>query len=869
MEYRRIFGKSSRWCRLQAILSDVDNDGKPHHFILAFQDIDKEKREQELKDTSLELLRDAYYRIGCIDLDQNSMIAIKLEGGTSEEIQQCFLDFHSAVADFSQSKIHSEFKDEFCRIMVPENLRKTFDGGAEYLDFVYRRKVGNEYRWVRSELVPVGSYGANDRRVMWYVKNISEEKAKEAELSQKLLKVNARLERSLQTEAQYRQAILSEAVVTYQINVTKDRIEQDIVKRMDDGRLISFLGLIGLSAPCSYQEFCRRWQDRFVTEDTRQSYAGISSCRQIQEAFAAGKKAITVECKVLINKEERFLQKNILLTQSQHSGDILGLCYTKDITDVREKEYRTKLALEEAYEAANRANQAKSEFLSRMSHDIRTPMNGIIGMAAIAGAYLDDRGRVKDCLNKIDVSGRHLLSLINEVLDMSKIESGQMELTEEEFNLSDLIDNLLDMVRPSLRKKQHELKVKVGHIRHEQVIGDSLRIQQAFVNIMSNAVKYTQEKGRLALFIQELETNRPNIGCYQFIFEDNGMGMNPEFVKRIFDPFARSEDALAGKIQGTGLGMAITRNIIKMMEGDIRVESEYGKGSRFTVTMYLKLQEEKVLSCDGFEDLSVLVADEDPAVCENACRILEDLGMKGKAAVTGKEAVDEVVQSHEKGEDFFAVILSWEMLGMRGIDAAQAIKQQLGEAAPVIIFSAYDWSAIELEARAAGITEFISKPLFQFRLARLFRSLISEEEDREPKISESLLQGHNFKGKRILLAEDNELNREIATEILQTAGLVIEQAQNGKEAVERISESPEGYYDLVFMDIQMPVMNGYEATGAIRSLDRKDAERLPIVAMTADAFAEDVQNARNAGMNEHIAKPLDLKHLSEILRRWL
>lgn len=545
---------------------------------------------------------------------------------------------------------------------------------------------------------------------------------------------------------------------------------------------------------------------------------------------------------------------------------VIGLV---DVNESREKEHEIQQAMWDAYYAANAANAAKSEFLANMSHDIRTPMNGIIGMTAIAATHLDDKEKVEDCLQKITVASKHLLSLINEVLDMSKIESGKLDLAKEEFNLSELVDNLLTMVRPEIKEHGHELSVNILNLEHEKVIGDSLRIQQVFMNLMGNAIKYTPDGGKINLTIAENPCNQHKVGCFEFVFEDNGIGMSEEFLNQIFEPFARAADSKISKIQGTGLGMPIARNIVRMMGGDIEVESQENIGTRFTVTMLLSLQDADTVNYEEFIDLPVLVADDDPLGMESACMMLNDLGMKADGVLSGSEAVERTVEKHEKSEDYFAVVLDWKMPDMDGIATTKAIRKAVGNEVPIIIISAYDWSDIEQEARAAGADAFISKPLFKSRLVHLFDGLVGREENEETNKPLESLEELDLSAYRVLLVEDNELNAEIAAEILSMTGIKVEHAGDGSIAVDMVADHPDGYYDLVLMDIQMPRMNGYEATRAIRALGRAYTKKLPILAMTANAFAEDVQAAKGAGMNEHIAKPLDLNQLVRILQKWV
>ena len=542
----------------------------------------------------------------------------------------------------------------------------------------------------------------------------------------------------------------------------------------------------------------------------------------------------------------------------------------KDVDDEVRKEQQIQQALREAVDAANASSKAKSDFLSSMSHDIRTPMNGIIGMTAIAANNLDDRDRVADCLRKIDDSSTHLLSLINEVLDMNKIESGKVELVEEEFNLAELIDRTLVMTRPQMQARKHSFRVNIINLEHEQVIGDSRRLQQVFTNIMSNAIKYTPEGGIISLSVKESPTKTLGFGYYEFIFEDNGYGMTEEFLARLFEPFTRAGDKQTASIQGTGLGMTITRNIVRMMGGDILVESKFGEGSKFTVNVYLKLQNTEDIVYDNFVDLRVLVADDDPVCCESTCEILNDLGMNSEWALTGKTAVDRVKSRHEQGRDFFAVIVDWKLPDQDGVETVRQIRQLAGEDVRIVVFSAYDWSDIEQEAREAGADSFISKPVFRTKLAGLFDFLVNDRGD-AADMDEPLheLEELNLEGYRVLLAEDQEINAEIAMDFLEMTGLEVDWAKDGSEMVEMLAESPDGYYSLILSDIQMPVMNGYEAARAIRAIDRPYAKEVPIVAMSANAFAEDVMNSKKAGMNDHISKPIDIEVLARVLQTYV
>ena len=539
-----------------------------------------------------------------------------------------------------------------------------------------------------------------------------------------------------------------------------------------------------------------------------------------------------------------------------------------DVSQEKKAEIESHKALKDAYRAAENASRAKTEFLSNMSHDIRTPMNAIVGLTAIAGANIESQDRVVECLGKITKSSRHLLGLINEVLDMARIESGRISLAEEDFSLPELVDNLLTITKPAIDEHHHQLEAHVEHIEHEAVCGDSLRIQQVFVNLMSNAVKYTPDGGNITLTIKEKPNGFSELGCYEFSIEDNGIGMTPEFQKIMFEPFSRADDHRTTKVQGTGLGMAIARNIVNLMNGDIQVESAPNKGTKITVTVYLKLQKNEKEQEKELLDLPVLVVDDDKTCCESTVATLQEIGIAGEWVLTGKEAVERCYARHETNSDYFAVILDWKMPEMDGIATARKIRERVGEDVTIIILTSFDFSEIEEEARAAGVNAFMAKPLFRSRLTATLRQFTSGKKEENARNYLEDFAKENYAGKRILLVEDNELNREIATEIIGMTGVTIDSAENGKIAVEKVMEAPEKWYDLIFMDIQMPIMNGYEATAAIRALAGSRG-KVPIIAMTANAFAEDVQLAKNTGMNEHIAKPLDLNKLNDVLKQWL
>lgn len=588
------------------------------------------------------------------------------------------------------------------------------------------------------------------------------------------------------------------------------------------------------------------------------------------EQLDFGKDSFSLEYSEEFDTDNEFRWTNlaVLCVERRRGVPTKVLMASQDETELKKKEVRDQEALREAYQAAENASNAKSDFLSKMSHDIRTPMNAIIGMTALAGSYIDDKDRMLECLKKITSSSKLLLGLINEVLDMSRIESGNIQLVDEDIELSVLLEDVLELVKGDVKNKNLDLNVSIENMKHEKVIGDSIRIQKIFTNIISNSIKYTPNGGKISITVNEKPTHSKSTSCFEFIFEDTGIGMSKEFVKKIFVPFERAEDSRIDKIQGTGLGMAIVNNIIHMMGGEIQVESEINKGSRFTVTMVLKLQDDKEETDKELINLKVLVVDDEKVVCDSTCKVLNSIGMNSEGVTTGKEAVTRVVEEHEKNDDFYAAIIDWNMPEMNGIETTKEIRKAVGKDVPIIIMSAYDWSDIEEEAKAAGVNAFISKPLFKSRLTTTFKQLLNNNQEEENPLS--VLKNEDYSNRRALVVEDNELNAEIMREMLNMTGIKVDRAENGKVAVEKLESEPENYYDIVFMDIQMPIMNGYQAAEAIRQMDhRKDVHTIPIIAVTANAFVEDILTAKAAGMNEHIAKPIDIKELDDILQKWL
>ena len=525
--------------------------------------------------------------------------------------------------------------------------------------------------------------------------------------------------------------------------------------------------------------------------------------------------------------------------------------------------------LQVAVEKAESANRAKSTFLSNMSHDIRTPMNAIIGFTTLAISNIDDKNRVKDYLSKTLASSNHLLSLINDVLDMSRIESGKIHLEEVEVNLSDVLHDLKTIVSGQIYAKQLELYMDAMDVTDEDVYCDKTRLNQILLNLLSNAIKFTPAGGTVSVRVRQLAGKVRGCGQYEFRIKDNGIGMSQEFAQKIFEPFERERTSTVSRIQGTGLGMAITKNIVDMMGGTIEVQTAQGKGTEFTVCVPMRAQTEQrpVEKITELEGLKALVVDDDFNTCDSVTKMLVKVGMRAEWTLSGKEAVLRARQSIEMSDVYHAYIIDWRLPDMNGIEVTRQIRS-LHDDTPIIILTAYDWSDIEVEAKAAGVTAFCSKPMF---MSDLRETLMSALGQKPADAVQRLLPEKNadFKGKHILLVEDNELNREIAQEILREYGFLVDSAENGAVAVEKVSTAAPGSYDLVLMDVQMPIMDGYTATRKIRALDDPARAKIPILAMTANAFDEDRRNALESGMNGFLSKPIVIDDLVQELHKIL
>ena len=521
--------------------------------------------------------------------------------------------------------------------------------------------------------------------------------------------------------------------------------------------------------------------------------------------------------------------------------------------------------LEEARQMALEASKAKSEFLANMSHDIRTPMNAIVGMTAIATAHIDDRQQVQNCLRKIALSSKHLLGLINDVLDMSKIESGKLTLAKEQISLKEVVEGIVNIMQPQVKTKKQTFDIHVENILTENVWCDGVRLNQVLLNLLSNATKYTPEGGSIQFSLSEEKSPKgENYVRIHINVKDNGIGMSPDFLKKIYESYSRADGTRIHKTEGAGLGMAITKYIVDAMEGTIDIQSEPDKGTEFLLTF--DFEKSVAVEMDMvLPSWNMLVVDDDELSCTTTMDVLKSIGIKAEWTLSGEKAIELVIRRHKKKDDYQIILLDWKLPGMNGIQVAKEIRRNLGDEVPILLMSAYDWSEFEAEAREAGIRGFITKPLFK---STLYHALCPYM-DMETEHDQTMNQNINLSSCRILLAEDNELNWEIARELLSDLGVELDWAEDGQICLDKFQKSPEGYYDAILMDIRMPHMTGYEATKAIRELNRSDALSIPIIATSADAFSDDIQHCLECGMNAHIAKPIDVLELTRLLKRYL
>lgn len=650
---------------------------------------------------------------------------------------------------------------------------------------------------------------------------------------------------------------IEDIISTVNIGLWRMELFDDETPRLTaDREMQKLLAIEGLDL--TPEETYNAWYSRI--KET--SIPSVAAC--VNEMIAEKKSEVTYEWVHPVYGEQ-FVRCGGTAILVEGKGYVLR-GYHSNVTKEVQEEQRHKQELADALSASQHANKAKTTFLNNMSHDIRTPMNAIIGFTTLAATHIDSKERVQDCLNKIMTSSNHLLSLINDVLDMSRIESGRVSIEEKEQHLSSIMHELRNILQSDIRARRLSFFIDTVDVADENIVCDKLRLNQVLLNCMSNAIKFTAPGGTVGIRIVQKKGAPEGYARFEFIIKDTGIGMSPEFAEHVFEPFTREESSTVSGIPGTGLGMSITKNIVDMMGGTISVTSKKNVGTEFTISLCFKLGSHprcynKIANLDG---MRALVADDNMDSCTSVSKMLSTIGMNPDWTMSGREAVYKAKFAYEIGSPYKAFIIDWLMPDMNGVEVVRRIRAEIGNDTPIIILSAYDWTDIEEEARKAGVTAFCAKPIF---LSDLYEILSGQMEENSAQKLE--IGSVDFENRRILIVEDNELNREIAVELISQTGALIETAENGQIAVDKFSASEEGYYSLIFMDIQMPVMDGLEATKAIRKLDRKDAATVPIIAMSANAFEENVKQALEAGMNEHLSKPLDMSCVCVTMEKYI
>lgn len=836
------------------------------YFIVVVVNSVKQRRALEVENRQI-----SYVLKGLNTLFSSKYLTVDLETGVYSYTAGMKLSDNQAMTEGAYADIVEDHSMEIIGEEAQENFRQTLkaesivENLADQDTFTYECHVmrDGQEAWEQMTVVCIERKEGRAVKMLYLRQDISEMKLREQRRKEEMAMMNRK-------EMQYRIAITSNAFSSFEFNLTKDLIEQDIVRESLDGGQISLLERAGLQAPCKASECFERWK-QYILPESLEDYSSVVNVEYLRDCFEKGEVEVDVDYWGKPDKDESrmCMRQTFIMTKDDMSGDVIVLVVSRDITEQVIKQKEQTEALQDALLHARQANEAKTTFLSNMSHDIRTPMNAIIGFATIAASRIDNRDQVKECLQKVLASSNHLLSLINDILDMSRIESGKMQIHEQECNISELMHNLVNIIQPQVKAKQLELFIDTFEVTNEDVIADPLKLNQIFINLMSNAVKYTPAGGMITFRIIQHTTFRHGYGDYEFIIKDNGIGMSAEFVKHVFEPFERESTTTKSGIQGTGLGMAITKNIIEMMNGKVSVESEVGKGSTFTVNLSLKLQdvEKNAEQIKELEGLRALVVDDDLNICDSVSKMLKTIGMRAEWTTSGREAVYRARSARDEGDSYHTYIIDWQMPETSGVETARKIRSVVGEESPIIILTAYDWTDIEEEAKEAGVTAFCAKPLFMSDLKSAL--LAANNMEIKTESDEAVWQANDFSGKRVLLVEDIEMNREIAEVILTESGFEVESAPDGTDAVDMVRKAPENYYDVVLMDVQMPIMNGYEATRTIRSLPREDVKTLPIIAMTANALEEDKAAALKSGMNDHIAKPLDIELFMDVLKKHL
>ena len=844
-------------CRLHFLVEDKDENGELYHVIFAVEKVDEEKSQ-----AIINVLSRDYQNVFWINLEDGSARILKMNKPISDDMNESEnrrFKYGEVFEDYIANNVYPDDRKKLEDTISLENLREVFRDKDE-ISGSYRAYTDGQlhhYRYSYFKLANLNSVVTGFRNIDDLIaQHEAEEKARrEAELAhQKEMEEHIKLREARLREAQEHTEVISALSTIYS---TIFRADVDT----HDYEILTSVPLMGTVAKTTgnFDDVKEQIISAFMAPECQapmREFLDLDTLADRLEKI----NTITTEYK---DSHGQWFKSRFIVKRRDENGVVKEILYVcRNNTDEKIKEIEQQNQLAHALMAAQQANKAKSTFLNSMSHDIRTPMNAIIGFTALAQTHMDDPSQVQDYLAKISTSSTHLLSLINDVLDMSRIESGTVKLDERPIHIPDLLHDLRTMIQGLTNSKNQNLYIDTQDVLHEDVIADRLRLNQVLINIIGNAVKYTQPGGDIIIRLLEKPSAKQHYRTYEFSVKDTGIGMTKEFKEHIFESFSRERNSTTSGIQGTGLGMAITKNIVDLMGGEITVESEEGKGSTFTVVLDMKLAAEPVLRdpIPALKGARVLVADDDLNTCKSVSQMLRDIEMRPDWTASGREAVIRAQEAAEIKDEYKVYIIDYLMPDMNGVETVRRIRRVISEDVPIIVLTAYDWSDFEAEAREAGVTAFVSKPLFMSELRSVLANPSGKGDNKDKKT-----KNYDYSGKHVLLVEDNELNREIATAILEDVNMKVDTAVDGAEAVEIMHKADENEYDLIFMDIQMPKMDGYTATREIRTLTNNRKANIPIVAMTANAFEEDKIKSLEAGMNAHISKPISMEAIADVL----
>ena len=824
-------------------------------------DVDEMVREQKDKDKALadqiaiiDTLAKNFKNVFVANLNSGMARVVRLAEGYDvravTNVMEDEFPYDAVIKQWIQENVHPDDKERMAKAFAFENLRKVFSEQSEYSG-TYRSTEGGELHHYQFDFRKADD-GGNVVAGFQVIDAIVEEHERQAKRERELEDARLRGER------EHAEVVNSLSTIYSTIFVA------DIDTRRY--KILTSIPLMEDTVPAAgdFNDVRDRIIQLFIVpecQDFMRDFLDLGTLAQRLE----NARSIATEYKAPTGQ---WMQARFIVKRRDEGGAAKEILYVaNDITKEKLRDLEQQEALAHALAAAQQANRAKTTFLNSMSHDIRTPMNAIVGFTALAQAHSGDQAQVQDYLGKISTSSMHLLSLINDILDMSRIESGTVKLQEADVHIPDLLHDLRTMIQGLVKAKNQNLFIDTQDVAHEDVVTDKLRLNQVLLNIAGNAIKFTQPGGDIIIRLVEKPCSLKGYATYEFSVKDNGIGMSKEYLEHIFETFTRERSATVSGIQGTGLGMAITKNIVDMMNGDIKAESEEGKGSLFTVTLNLQIGSEFV-EAEPIPELlgaKALIVDDDMDTCRSISKMLRDIQMRSDWTTSGKEAVVRAQDAAEMMDEYKVYIIDYLMPDMNGIETVRQIRKVISAEVPIIVLTAYDWTDFEYEARQAGVTAFVSKPIFMSELRAVLTQPAVAEGAESPEKEKGKKAAHDYSGKRVLLVEDNELNREIATAILEEAGMTVDSAIDGDIAVAAIDRAPSDQYDLIFMDVQMPKMDGYTATREIRTLSDNRKANIPIIAMTANAFEEDKRKSYESGMNGHVIKPISIEAIAKVL----